>query len=65
MIPPEAPGTGAGLALRQPAQQMLPGSEPIPGAWVGGNPGAPLPDSCQPAKPPDKWASTSLLPPFT
>lgn len=59
-MPPEAPGRRARLALRQPAEQMLPGSEPISGASAGGNPAAPLPDSCQPAKTPDRWASTSL-----
>lgn len=64
-MPPEAPGRAARLALRQPAEQMLPGSEPISGASAGGNLGAPLPDSCQPAKAPGRWASTSLLPPFT
>lgn len=66
MKPPEAPGRAARLALRQPAEQMLPGSEPISahgaGALAGGesrrSPACQgCADSCQPAKALGRWAS--------
>lgn len=68
MMPPEAPGRAARLALRQPAEQMLAGSEPISahraGLRRGGNPGAPVParaaDSCQSAKALGRWANPHL-----
>ena len=41
-MPAEAPGRAARRALQQPAEQTLPGSQPI-GAHRAGDPGAPRP----------------------
>lgn len=69
-MPPEAPGRAARLALRQPAEQMLPGSEPISVHRAGASAGREsrhspacqgCADSCQPAKAPGRRASTTLL----
>lgn len=68
-MPPEAPGRAVRLALRQPAEQMLPGREPISTHRAGASSGREsrlspacqgCADSCQPAKAPGRRASPSL-----
>lgn len=68
-MPPEAPGRAARLSLRQPAEQMLPGSEPISTHRAGASSGREsrrspacqgCADRCQPAKAPGRRASPSL-----